>query len=283
MLVNVNNIVKRGYKLSDCVLYNGKKYKIVAIDFAFSMFLLNGYNSRSSNINFEGDDLSSFVLYDSDETLDRKYSLWVDCDQISKVEDEVESCKEKYVKKYDEYKPSDFTNIDDKKSFEMLLSIKDNMSCGKLKCDTCPLNVSNDGCAVDLGGRYAKERLNAIIEMYRTYHLGKKKSKLYALYTGMVGKLFGEESFDRIVETNSYEDACNEARDICMKVYKAYEGRHGIRNEKECEQEGMSYEDEIKNWITFSVIEVTSETINIILEEDLSKSDIELLKKYNFN
>ena len=45
----------------------------------------------------------------------------------------------------------------------------------------------------------------------------------------------------------------------------------------------MSYEDEIKNWISFSVIEVISETINIILEEDLSKSDIELLKKYEFN
>ena len=115
MLVNVNNIVKRGYKLSDCVLYKGKKYKIVAIDFAFSMFLLNGYNSRSSNINFEEDSFSSFVLYDSDKTLDKKYSLWVGYNQISKVEDEVKNCKEKSVKKYKEYKPSDFTNIDDKK------------------------------------------------------------------------------------------------------------------------------------------------------------------------
>ena len=33
MLVNVNNIAKRGYKLSDYVLYNGSEYKIVAIDF----------------------------------------------------------------------------------------------------------------------------------------------------------------------------------------------------------------------------------------------------------
>lgn len=209
MLVNVNNIVKRGYKLSDCVLYKGKKYKIVAIDFALDyedlMFLLNGYNSRSSNINFEEDSFSSFVLYDSDKTLNRKYSLWVGYDQISKVED-------------------------DKK-----------------------------------------------------YHSIGTKNKLYALYTGMVGGLFGEESFDRIVETNSYEDACNEARNICIKIYKAYEGRHGILDEKECEQEGLSYEDEIKNWISVSVIEVTSETINIILEEALSKPDIKLLKKYNFN
>ena len=93
MLVNVNNIAKRGYKLSDCVLYKGKKYKIVAIDFALdfedSMFLLNGYNSKSSNINFEEDDLSSFVLYDSDETLARKYSLWVAYNQISKVKKEM--------------------------------------------------------------------------------------------------------------------------------------------------------------------------------------------------
>ena len=98
----------------------------------------------------------------------------------------------------------------------------------------------------------------------------------------MVGELFGGESFDRIVETNSYEDACNEARNICIKIYKAYEGRHGLLDEKECEQEGVSYEDEINNWISFSVIEVTSENINIILEEVLSKSDIRLLKKYNF-
>ena len=77
--------------------------------------------------------------------MDKKYSLWVGYNQISKVEDEVKNCKEKSVK---EYKPSDFTNIDDKKSFEILLSIKNDMSCDKLKCNT----------------------LDAIIEMYKTYH-----------------------------------------------------------------------------------------------------------------
>ena len=169
MLVNVNNIVKRGYKLSDDVLYKRQKYKIVAIDFALnfedSMFLLNGYNSRSSNINFEGDDLSSFVLYDSDETLDRNYSLWVGYDQISKVEDEIKN----YNKKY-EYYPGDFVNIDDKKSIEKLLTIKEKMSCGKLRCAVCPLNLSNYGCAVDLGREDAKERLDSIIEMYKMHN-----------------------------------------------------------------------------------------------------------------
>lgn len=175
MLVNVNNIVKRGYKLSDDVLYNGKKYKIVAIDFAFEMFLLNGYNSRSTNINLEEDYLSSFVLYDSDETLDRKYSLWVSCEQISKVEDETknagkEICFKNNLSDFNKYQPSDFENIDDKKSIEKLLKIKEKMSCGTLKCKTCPLDLTNSGCAVYLGGRYAKEHLDAIIEMYEIYH-----------------------------------------------------------------------------------------------------------------
>ena len=209
MLVNVNNIVKRGYKLSDCVLYNGFRYKIVAIDFVpdyedSKSFLLNGYNSKSSSIDLEGDDLSSFVLYDSDEILDKKYSLWVSYNQISKVKDETEICH----------------------------------SVGK--------------------------------------------NKLYALYTGMRGD-FGGKSFDKIVEASSYEDACNEARNMCIKIYKAYEGRHGMLSEKECKKYGLSYEDVINNWIVFSAMEVTSENIDIILEEFLSKSDVELLKKYKFN
>ena len=275
MLVNVNNIVKRGYKISDCVLYKGSRYEIVAIDFAYSMFLLNGYNSKSSDINFEEDDLSSFVLYDSDETLTRKYSLWVSYDQISKVENEVKNNNKKY-----EYYPGDFVNINDnKKSIKKLLKIKENMSCSGLRCEVCPLNLSNYGCAVDLGREDAKERLDAIIEMYEMYHSVGAKNKLYALYTGMRGEDFGGETFDRIIEVNNYEDACNEARDMCIKIYKAYEGRHGILSEKECEQDGVLYEDEIKRWTSFSVIEVTPENIDIILEEPLSKSDIELLNK----
>ena len=178
MLVNVNNIAKRGYKLSDCVLYKGKKYKIVAIDFALdfedSMFLLNGYNSKSSNINFEEDDLSSFVLYDSDETLYRKYSLWVGYDQISKVKDDSkEICFKNKLSDFNKYQPSDFENIDDKRAIEKLLIIRENMSCSEFKCSVCPLNLSNDGCAVDLGERYAKEHLDAIIEMYEIYHFGR--------------------------------------------------------------------------------------------------------------
>ena len=175
MLVNVNNIVKRGYKLSDSVIYNGKKYKIVAIDFALdskaSMFLLNGYNSKKTNINFEEDNHSSFVLYDSDETLYKNYSLWVAYDQISKVKDKAKNAgKEKCVKKYDEYKPSDFENIDDKKSFKILLSIKENMCCGDLDCSKCPLEHTIEGCALSLRREDAKERLDAIIEMYKIYH-----------------------------------------------------------------------------------------------------------------
>ena len=73
------------------------------------------------------------------------------------------------TKKY-EYNQSGFVNINDKKSIEKLLKIKESMSCCGLKCEVCPLNLSNDGCAVDLGGRYAKEHLDAIIEMYKTYH-----------------------------------------------------------------------------------------------------------------
>ena len=104
MLVNVNNIAKRGYKLSDYVLYNGSEYKIVAIDFSLSedakLFLLNGYNSKCSSIDLEEDDLSSFVLYDSDETLTRKYSLWVSYNQISKVvKEEIKNDKKEIVEK----------------------------------------------------------------------------------------------------------------------------------------------------------------------------------------
>jgi hypothetical protein len=161
MLVNVNKIAKRGYKLSDCVIYNGSRYKIVAIDFSSSenapLFLLNGYNSKSSSIDLEEGDLSSFVLYDSDETLTRKYSLWVSYNQISKVED------------YG-YHPSDFTNIDDKESFEILFSIKENMCCGDLDCSKCPLENTTEECALSLRREDAKEHLDAIIEMYKTYH-----------------------------------------------------------------------------------------------------------------
>ena len=46
---------------------------------------------------------------------------------------------------------------------------------------------------------------------------------------------------------------------------------------------GISYEDEIANWAVFFVVEITSENIDTILKYCLSKSDIELLKKYNFN
>lgn len=204
MLVNVNNIVKRGYKLSDCVLYNGIRYKIVAIDFVpdyedSKSFLLNGYGSRSSTINSEEDNFSSFVLYDSDETLYRKYNLWVSYNQISKVEDEIkndskEICFKNKLNDFNKYQPSDFENIDDKRAIEKLLT----------------------------------------------------KNKLYALYTGMRGD-FGGESFDKIVEASSYEDACNEAKNMCIKIYKAYEGRHGIMSENECKKYGLSYEDEINN------------------------------------
>ena len=180
MLVNVNNIAKRGYKLSDYVLYNGSEYKIVAIDFVpdykdSKTFLLNGHHERCSSINLEEDDLSSFVLYDSDETLTRKYSLWVSYNQISKVEDETknagkEICFKNKLSDFNKYQPSDFENIDDKRSIEKLLTIRKNLSCSELECSACPLSLSNDKCAVDLGGRYAKEHLDAIIEMYKTYH-----------------------------------------------------------------------------------------------------------------
>ena len=105
MLVNVNNIAKRGYKLSDYVLYNGSEYKIVAIDFVpdykdSKTFLLNGHHERCSSINLEEDDLSSFVLYDSDETLTRKYSLWVSYNQISKVvKEEIKNDNKEIVEK----------------------------------------------------------------------------------------------------------------------------------------------------------------------------------------
>ena len=124
MLVNVNNIVKRGYKLSDCVLYNGRsRYKIVAIDFGASenapLFLLNGYDSKSSSINLAEDDLSSFVLYDSDETLTKKYSLWVSYNQISKVKnDSKEICFKNKLSDFNKYELSDFENIDDKRAIE---------------------------------------------------------------------------------------------------------------------------------------------------------------------
>ena len=175
MLLNVNNMVKRGYKLSDDVLYEGKKYKIVAIDFVpdykdSKTFLLNGHHEGWTNINLEGDDLSSFVLYDSDETLYKKYSLWVSYNQISKVKnDSKEICFKNKISDFNKYQPSDFENIDDKRALEKLLTIRENMSCSEFKCSVCPLNLSNDGCAVDLEGRYAKEQLDAIIEMYEIY------------------------------------------------------------------------------------------------------------------
>ena len=139
-----------------------------------------------------------------------------------------------------------------------------------------------EGCALSLRREDAKERLDAIIEMYKAHHSEGIQNKLYALYTGMAGE-FGGESFDEIVEANSYEAACNKARKLCIKLYKSYEGRHGLLNEKECKQNGVYYEDEINNWISFSVIEITSVSIDIVLEEALSKYDLKLLQKYNFN
>ena len=106
---------------------------------------------------------------------------------------------------------------------------------------------------------------------------------IYAIYTGMCGS-FGGASFDKIVEYNNYYEAWYEARDMAIDLYKSYEWSHGIRSEEDCEQEGISYEDEIGKWTSFFIVEITSENIDTILEEDrLSKSDIELLKKYNFN
>lgn len=232
--------------------------------------LMNRINNGEDSKERSDDIIEMHKIYNSGEIQNKLYA--------SKAEYDVKN--EKCIKKY-EYNPSYFVNINNKTSIEKLLKIKENMSCSGLTCSVCPLNISNDGCAVDLGGRYAKERLDAIIEMYKTYHSGRTQNKIYALYTGMIGE-FGGESFDKIVETSSYEDVCNEARNMCVKLYKAYEGRHGILSEKECEQEGVLYEDEIKSWISFLVIEVTPENVDIILEESLSKSDIELLKKYNF-
>ena len=106
---------------------------------------------------------------------------------------------------------------------------------------------------------------------------------IYAIYTGMGGG-FGGASFDKIVEYKNYYEAWDEAREMAIDLYKSYEGLHGILSEEDCEQEGVSYEDEIDNWTSFFIVEITSENIDTILEEDrLSKSDIELLKKYNFN
>lgn len=174
MLVNINNIAKRGYQLSDCVLYNGNKYKIVAIDFRYDekdskIFLLNGYDPRCSEINTEGYNSYTFVLYDSEETLDKRYSLWVSHYQISRAEDEIKNDnKEICVKKY-EYNPMDFVNIDDKRSIRKLLSIRKSMSCNGLICSECPLNINGE-CAVYFGDDDAKEHLDAIIELYKTYH-----------------------------------------------------------------------------------------------------------------
>ena len=110
-----------------------------------------------------------------------------------------------------------------------------------------------------------------------------KLYEIYAIYTGMCGS-FGGASFDKIVEYKNYYEAWDEAREMAIDLYKSYEGLQGILSEEACEQEGVSYEDEIDKWTSFYVVEITSENINTILEEDrLSKSDIELLKKYNFN
>ena len=106
---------------------------------------------------------------------------------------------------------------------------------------------------------------------------------IYAIYTGMSGS-FGGESFDKIVESNDHDEVWDEARGMAIESYKLYEGLPGILSEEDCEQEGVSYEDEIDRLTSFYVVEITSENIDTILEEDrLSKSDIELLKKYNFN
>ena len=106
---------------------------------------------------------------------------------------------------------------------------------------------------------------------------------IYAIYTGMCGS-FGGASFDKIVEYKNYHEAWDEAREMAIDLYKSYEGLQGILSEEDCEQEGVSYEDEIDKWTSFFIVEITSENIDTILEEDrLSKTDMELLKKYNFN
>ena len=106
--------------------------------------------------------------------------------------------------------------------------------------------------------------------------------KLYAIYTGMRGD-FGGESFDKIVEYNNYYEAWYEAREMAIDLYKSYEGINGILSEESCRQMGISYEDEIDNWALFFVLEITSENIGTLLKDCLSRRDIELLKKYNFN
>ena len=105
---------------------------------------------------------------------------------------------------------------------------------------------------------------------------------IYAIYTGMRGD-FGGETFDKIAEYKNYYEAWDEAREVVIDLYKSYEGINGILSEEDCEQVGVSYEDEIDNWVLFFVVEITSENIDTILKDCLSRSDIELLKKYNFN
>ena len=209
MLVNINNIVKKGYKLSDYVLYKGNKYQIVAIDFRWNVvdakiFLLNGYNQIFPDINVEKDN-QSFVLYDSDETLTRKYSLWVSYNQISKVEDEVKNDYEKYG-----YNPSDFTNIDDKESFEILFSIKEDMCCGNLDCSKCPLEYTTEECALSLRREDAKEHLDAIIEMYKTYHSRRNKEDIMKEITNVLGYEVGKNvlvlQYDKTIAEELYED-----------------------------------------------------------------------------
>ena len=110
-----------------------------------------------------------------------------------------------------------------------------------------------------------------------------KLYNIYAIYTGMRGD-FGGETFDKIAEYKNYYEAWDEAREMAIDLYKSYEGINGVLSEEVCEQMGISYADEIDNCVLFFVVEITSENIDTILEEDrLSKSDIELLKKYNFN
>ena len=109
-----------------------------------------------------------------------------------------------------------------------------------------------------------------------------KLYNIYAIYTGMRGD-FGGETFDKIAEYKNYYEAWDEAREMAIDLYKSYEGINGILSEEACEQMGISYEDEIDNWALFFVLEITSENIGTLLKDCLSRRDIELLKKYNFN
>ena len=94
------------------------------------------------------------------------------------------------------------------------------------------------------------------------------EKRMYAIYAGMGGG-FGGRYFRYFDSYESEDDALEDARTIAVEEYESYEdGGHGVLSEEECEEEGIDYDEEVENWIDYSVKGVSYEDIVLISNDE---------------